>query len=273
MKGITATPGPTGPTGPKGTTGGKGPGGYHALSAAAAKSFVRDRTTLFFTFAFPLAFLVVFGLLFGKQTYDSHRMIDYLAPGVLCWAVANGALFGVAYTLAHWRNTEVLRLLRMTPTRVPTILGSRFLVALGVALVQVVFFTGVAVLPIFGLHVAGEAILVLPVVLFGVTAFFSLGLVVGTYTSSLEAVAAMGNFIMLPMIFTSGTFYPIDGSPQWLQLFSRLLPLRYMTDGVAGVLSGNRGPGSIVLPCAALAVFTAVCCVFATKLFRWSDDA
>jgi ABC-2 type transport system permease protein len=245
---------------------------YRALSAAATKSYVRDRTTLFFTFAFPLAFLVVFGLLFGGQSYGSHKLIDYLAPGVLCWAAANGALFGVAYTLAHWRRTEVLRLLRMTPVRVTTILSSRYLVALAVALVQAVFFTGIAVLPIFGLHVSGEVFWAIPVLTLGVTAFFAIGMIIGTYTNSLEAVAAMGNFVMLPMIFTSGTFYPIDGSPLWLRIGSRALPLRYMTDGVEGVLSGGKPPSSVIVPCIALACFTVVAAAFATRLFRWSRE-
>lgn len=246
---------------------------YRALSAAAARSYVRDRTTLFFTFAFPLAFLVVFGLLFGGQSYGSHKLIDYLAPGVLCWAVANGALFGVAYTLAHWRRSQVLRLLRMTPVRVPTILSSRFLVSIGVALVQAVFFTAVAVLPVFGMHVSGQVLWALPVLTLGVTAFFAMGLIIGTYTSSLEAVAAMGNFVMLPMIFTSGTFYPIDGSPLWLRIVSRALPLRYMTDGVGGALAGDKPASAVIVPCVALAGFTVVCAAFATRLFRWGRES
>ena len=63
---------------------------YAALSRATYKATVRDATTLFFTFAFPLVFLVIFGLIFrGQEVGDSGRgYIDYIAPGVLSWGLA-----------------------------------------------------------------------------------------------------------------------------------------------------------------------------------------
>jgi len=39
---------------------------FQALSAAAVKGFLRDKVSLFFTFAFPLMFIVIFGLVFGN---------------------------------------------------------------------------------------------------------------------------------------------------------------------------------------------------------------
>ena len=44
---------------------------------AIARSYYRDKVTLFFTFAFPLIFLVVFGVLFRDQTVDGSGYIDY----------------------------------------------------------------------------------------------------------------------------------------------------------------------------------------------------
>ncbi|GGM34965.1 ABC transporter permease [Dactylosporangium sucinum] len=245
---------------------------YVALSGAVARSHVRDRITLFFTFLFPLIFLVVFGVLFDDLP-DGRAPIEYLAPGVLSWAVANGAVFGVSYTLVHWRESGVLRLLRMTPTSVLTVLSARFVVAVGVALAQTVFFVGIAALPPLGLHVGAQAIFALPVVLLGVTAFFAIGMVIGSHVSSPEAVAAIANFLLVPMAFLSGTFYPLDQAPGWLQGFAKVLPLHYMIEGIAGVLTGTDGPASTVLPGAALLGFTLLMAGFAAKLFRWSRDA
>ena len=247
---------------------------YNALSLAAARSYWRDKVTLFFTFAFPLIFLVVFGLIFGGEKLTGGRhFIDYIGPGVMAWAVANASLFGVAYTLMHWRTTEVLRLIRMTPTSVPVVLGSRYLVGLGVALAQAVFFIAIAMLPIFGLHLAGSAVLALPVLIVGTMAFFAIGMLVGTYAKSPDAIAAIANCIMLPMAFMSGTFYPIDQSPAWVQGIANVLPLRYLTDGMAGQLSGTAGASAIVVPCLVLIGFTALFAASATKLFRWSNEA
>ena len=245
---------------------------YAALSGAVTRAHIRDRITLFFTFLFPLIFLVVFGVLFDDMP-DGRKPIEYLAPGVLSWAVANGAVFGVAYTLVQWRESGVLRLLRMAPTSVLTVLSARFVVAVGVALAQTVFFVGIALLPPLGLQLGSQAIFALPVLVLGVMAFFAIGMVIGSYVTSPEAVAAIANFLLVPMAFLSGTFFPLDQSPGWLQGLAKVLPLHYMIEGTVGVLTGTGGPRSTVVPCAALLGFTLLTVGFATKLFRWSRDA
>ena len=62
---------------------------YAALTRAGYRANTRDKTTLFFTFAFPLVFLVVFGLIFQGQTVEESGQpyIEYIAPGVLAWGV------------------------------------------------------------------------------------------------------------------------------------------------------------------------------------------
>ena len=46
----------------------------------------------------------------------------------------------------------------------------------------------------------------------------------------------MANFIVLPMAFLSGSFFPLDGSPHWLQDISQALPLRHLNDGMLDVM-------------------------------------
>ncbi|TDC35338.1 ABC transporter permease [Micromonospora sp. 15K316] len=248
---------------------------FAALSTANYKAAVRDKTTVFFTFAFPLIFLVVFGLIFrGQQVEGSGRnYIDYIAPGVLSWGVANAALFGIAFTLMQWRNDDILRLIRMTPTSVTSVLGARYTGALGVGLVQAVLFVGVALLPVFGLALAGSWPLALPVLLLGVTAFLSIGVVVGSRTNTPEAVAAVANSIMVPMAFLSGSFLPLTLMPEWLQNISRVLPLRYMNDGISAALTGDGDLVTIGVNSAALAGFTVVFGLLAVKTFRWSNNS
>ena len=73
-----------------------GPAGAVRLPGADRanyRAYVRDRTTLFFTFAFPLFFLGIFGLIFRGQTVEPDGLpyINYIAPGVLSWGVGNAA--------------------------------------------------------------------------------------------------------------------------------------------------------------------------------------
>jgi ABC-2 type transport system permease protein len=122
-----------------------------ALGRASYQAYVRDRTTLFFTFVFPLLFLVVFGLMFGEETVPGSGLpyIDYIAPGVLAWGVGNAAVFGAAFTLMQWRRNDVLRLIRMSPVALPTVLASRYLVALVIGVETYDALAGLAELPPF----------------------------------------------------------------------------------------------------------------------------
>ncbi|MFJ5215596.1 ABC transporter permease [Streptomyces sp. NPDC088354] len=248
---------------------------YAALTKANYRAYVRDQTTVFFTFAFPLLFLVVFGLIFKGRTVEDGGppYINYIAPGVLSWGVGNAAMFGVAFTMMHWRRDDILRLIWRTPTSLPSVLASRYALAIGVGLVQAALFIGVALLPLFGLELASGWPLVIPVLILGITTFMALGLVVGSLADTPEAVAAIANCVMVPMAFLSGSFYPSDLMPGWLRDIALALPLRYFNDGVLGVLSQtHHGSASdLAVACAGLVGFAALFALVAARTFRWSN--
>jgi ABC-2 type transport system permease protein len=245
---------------------------YTALTRAGYRAYVRDQTTLFFTFAFPLLFLGIFGLIFRGQTVDGGLpYINYIAPGVLSWGVGNAAVFAVAFTLMHWRRDDILRLIWRTPAGLGSVVGSRFTVAMGVGLIQAVLFAAIALLPFFGLRLTSTWPLALPVLVCGILAFLALGLVIGSVADTPEAVGAVGNFIMVPMAFLAGAFYPLDLMPGWLQAVSHALPLRYFNDGVADALSGRATWAGTGLDCAALAGFTVLFGLIGLRMFRWSS--
>lgn len=248
---------------------------YTALTTASVKASRRDAVTVFFTFAFPLLFLVTFGLIFqGREVDDTgFQYIDYIAPGVLSWGIANAALYGVAFTLMQWRNDDLLRLIRLTPTSLTSVFASRYVVALVISVLQTILFIGVAVLPPFNLTVPGPWWLAAPALVLSVTAFLALGMIVGNVAKSAEAVAAIANSIVVPMAFISGSFFPLDMMPGWLQGLSKVLPLRYVNDVMSVAIGDRGGLTDFALGCAALALFTLVFGAVAVRTFRWSNQS
>lgn len=246
---------------------------YTALTKAAYKASVRDTTTVFFTFAFPLIFLIVFGAMFSGRRYDETDFlyIDYIAPGVLSWGVANAALFSVAFTLMQWRNSDLLRLIRMTPAPLSAVLASRYVMGVLIGFVQAALFVVVAMLPFFGLHLDGRWPLAVPALVLGVTAFLALGLLVGAWTDTPEAVAAVANSIMVPMAFISGSFLPLDMMPGWLQGISQALPLRYLNDAMSITMAGRGDLGRYAVACAALLGYSVLFGAIGVKAFRWTN--
>ncbi|MFF9145788.1 ABC transporter permease [Streptomyces sp. NPDC014861] len=248
---------------------------YAALTGAGYRAQVRDKTTLFFTFAFPLLFLVVFGLIFKGRAVEESGLsyLSYTAAGVLSWGVANAAVFGIAFTLMQWRSDDILRLIRMSPAPLAAVIGSRYAIALVVGAVQSLLFVGVAMLPVFGLEPASGWPLLIPVLALGVTTFLLLGVIIGSLADTPESVAAVANFLMLPMAFLSGSFFPLDSMPDWLRKVSLVMPLRYLNDAVSHALAGRGDLSDVWLGCAALVGFAVVFGAVAVKTFRWTRSS
>ncbi|HEX8495856.1 MAG TPA: ABC transporter permease [Actinomycetales bacterium] len=202
---------------------------------------------------------------------SSLRPIQFTTGGILSWGVATSAAFGAALTIVSWRKKQLLRRIRLSPAPVWTVVAARVGVSLVVALVQAVVFVAVALTPPFGLQLAAQWWLAVPVLICGTLAFLSIGLLVGSIAKTEEAASAMANFVVLPMAFLSGAFFDISQAPAWLRAVSRLFPLRHMNDAMLDVIARGQGVGSIVVPCAVLLAFAAVLAGIATRVFRWDD--
>jgi ABC-2 type transport system permease protein len=201
----------------------------------------------------------------------SLKPIQYLAPGLLAWAIASGATFGAALTLVSWRQKKLLRRLRLTPASTGAIAAARITVSLLIALVQLAVFLLIATLPYFGLKLTHWWWMAIPIVIAGALTFLSIGLLAGSITKTEQAATALANLIILPMAFLGGAFVPLAFAPAWIQKVSYVMPLRYLVTGVQDVMARGDGPSAAVLPIAVLLGIAAVLTLVAVRLFRWDE--
>lgn len=199
---------------------------------------------------------------------DSLDTIQFVTPGLLGWAVAMSASFGAAATLQGWRQSKLLRRLQLAPVSTRTVVGARVSVTVAIALVQLTIFLGLGSAA-FGLTLTGSWWMAVPLLVVGTLCFMALGLLAGAVTKTAEGAVNAANFVVLPMAFLSGSFFPLDGAPRWLQVVSQGLPLRHLNDGMLDVMVRGEGPGAVLAPMAILAAFALVVTLIAAKLFRW----
>lgn len=210
----------------------------------------------------------VFGFRAEKVEDSSLKVIQFVTPGLLGWAVAMSAAFGAAATLQGWRQSKLLRRLQLSPVPTRTIVGARVVVTIGIALVQMAIFLGLGSLA-FGLRLSGWWWMGIPLLVAGTLCFMALGLLSGAVARTTEGAVNMANFLVLPMAFLSGSFFPLDAAPHWLQMVSLALPLRHLNDGMLDVLVRGEGPSAVLVPMGILLGFAAVMTAVAVKLFRW----
>ncbi|MDT0269212.1 ABC transporter permease [Streptomyces sp. DSM 44915] len=201
----------------------------------------------------------------------SIKAIQFLAPGLLGWAIAMGASFMSAFTLVNWRKKRILRRLWLAPISPATVIGARIGVSLGMALLQTALFVGIATIPFYGLQLTGSWYLVIPLVAAGTLAFMSVGLLIGAWAKSDEAANAALQLVVMPMAFLSGSFFPLEGVPGWVAAISNAMPLKHLNESVQGVLTRGESWGTALPAMVGLLLFAAVVTAIAARLFRWDD--
>jgi ABC-2 type transport system permease protein len=199
---------------------------------------------------------------------DSLTAIQFVTPGLLGWAVAMSAAFGAAATLQGWRQTKLLRRLQLAPVSTRTVVGARVATTIGIALVQAAIFIGLGAAA-FGLTLTGSWWMALPVLVVGTLCFMAVGLFAGAITTTTEGAVNAANFMVLPMAFLSGSFFPLDAAPEWLRTVSLALPLRHLNDAMLDVMVRGQGPSSALVPMGVLAAFALVVTLVSARLFRW----
>jgi ABC-2 type transport system permease protein len=199
---------------------------------------------------------------------DSLTTIQFVTPGLLGWAVAMSAAFGAAATLQGWRQSKLLRRLQLAPVSTRTVVAARIAVTLAVSLAQLTIFLVLAAAA-FGLTLSGSWWMSIPLIVVGTLCFMAIGLLAGAITKTTEGAVNMANFMVLPMAFLSGSFFPLDAAPTWLQRVSDVLPLKHLNEAMLDVLVRGEGPGSAVVPLVVLAAFATVVTLIAARLFRW----
>jgi ABC-2 type transport system permease protein len=208
----------------------------------------------------------------ASQVEDkSLKPIQYIAPGLLGWAIASGGAFGAAITLVGWRQSKLLRRLRLAPVSVGSVVLARVGLSLVLALVQLAVFLAIATLPYFGLRLSADWWMSIPVVLCGTLAFMSIGLLVGSFTTSQQAATAIANVIILPMAFLGGAFVPLDFAPAWIRDVSYAMPLRYLVTGMQNVLARGEGATSALPAIGILLGLAAVLTLISVRVFRWDS--
>jgi ABC-2 type transport system permease protein len=197
--------------------------------------------------------------------------IQYLAPGLLGWAIASGATFGAAITLVNWRHNKLLRRLRLAPVSTGSVVLARVGVSLLVALIQLALFLAIATTPYLGLKLTAAWWMAIPVLICGTLAFMSIGLLVGSFAKTQQSATAVANLIILPMAFLGGAFIPLDFAPSWLRHVFYAIPLRYLVTGMQDVMARGEGPAAALPAIAILLALATAATLIAVRVFRWDE--
>jgi ABC-2 type transport system permease protein len=241
------------------------------------KTFWRNPASAFFTFVFPLLFLVIFTTLLGdgEDTFGgvTIRYTTYYVASMTAFGVISACYTNIAISIVFTRESGVLKRTRGTPLPAWAYLLARVLHAMLVALLLVIITV------VFGMVVYGAAfptgvhlVEFLATLLVGAGCFAAIGLAVSGLVPNADAGPPIVNAIILPLLFLSGVFIAIgDGAPAWVTFVGKVFPVRHFVDAIRDSFVGppftfNWGDVGV------MAIWLVAGVALAVKTFRWEPS-
>jgi ABC-2 type transport system permease protein len=203
-------------------------------------AFWRNPAAAFFTFAFPLLFMVIFNVLFGGSSQDAPPGLsaaDFFTPGIIAFSVITATFTNMAMNITFARDAGILKRVRGTPLPPVAFLGGRIAHAALIALVLTVIVAAIGALLYYVAVPWGQLPVLIVVLVVGAATFCALGLALTGFIPNADAAPAIVNAAILPLLFISNVFIQMNNAPEWLDTVSRIFPVRHFADALMGIYS------------------------------------
>jgi ABC-2 type transport system permease protein len=211
------------------------------------KAFWRNPANAFFTFAFPLMFLVIFTGLFGNDTITvAGREISvstFYVSAIASFSIITATYTNLAINVAFRRDAGVLKRIRGSPLPAWSFMAGR----IGHAILVTILL--VAIVVTFGamFYDAEVPTRTLPAFLttiaVGAATFSALGLALTGAIPNADASPAIVNATILPLLFLSGIFIPIQDPNAWYVAVAKFFPVYHFAEAMNSAYFSPTGSG------------------------------
>jgi len=207
-------------------------------------------------------YLFVFGATLGDRlsVLEGFSYAQFVIPGLILMGVINNSFANTSSSLFMARYLGNIVDLLVTPLSAAQLIFAytcasmlRGLLVGGAVLLVSLFFAPLPWTdPLLALLMASLASFI----------FAQFGLIAAIYSNNFDALSMFSNFVILPLIYLGGVFYPVSILPAPWEQLSRLNPLFFLIDGFRHALLGVGD--------ASLWVSFVTALLFALALFGWA---
>ncbi len=185
----------------------------------------------------PLLYLIAFGYAMGKNlTVQGHPYMEFLLPGLAAMASMTQA-FAISSEINiarfYWHIFEEFQAAPISSAAY--VLGE---VLAGMTRALLAGCVILALGAVFGVFLSYNAFF-WAAYLLNSFVFASLAVGLAMLVKSHADQAMMNSFIITPMAFLGGTFFPVDHLPSWVQKILYLLPLTHAADAIRSAAFGT----------------------------------
>ena len=190
--------------------------------------YFRDRPRMISAFVMPIMMLVMFGEGLGNSIATLPGDIGYrqfIFPGMVAMIVLMNSVFS-GVSIVTDRQFGFLREILVAPVSRTAICIGKISGGATVSLVNgIVMFVMAPILGIdITLEVVAKLIGLIALVSFMLT---GLGVAMGSRLRSVESFQMLSQVAIMPAMFLSGIFFPINNVPAWMDVIVKLNPVTY----------------------------------------------
>jgi len=198
---------------------------YYREWSVLKKKIVR---VLFAAAVPPFLYLMAFGFGVGKgTTVNGMTYLTFLLPGLLAMSSMN-----YSYNIATEINIsrfylKIFEEYLLAPNERWQIVAGEVLYGMTKGLIPVLIVAMYSV--IFDITL-NFSLLFIPALILHLMAFSLIGFIVALKMKNHRDQATMNSFIITPMMFLSGTFFPVAKMPMFIQVIASISPLTYSAE-------------------------------------------
>ncbi len=214
--------------------------GIYTIWLREMKRFVRYRSRILTSVVTPLLWMVIFGYGLGSAIRFGNMAGGYQAfiyPGIIGQTILFTTIFSGVSVIID-RQYGFLKEILVAPISRPSIVFGKAIgistaaVIQGIILLFLSLVVGVQMTPLIFIACT---LLMIPISV----GLAGVGLLIASFTDSMEGFNLIMSFVVLPMFLLSGALFPVTGLPELLQFAIYLDPLTYGVDALRNIILGQ----------------------------------
>lgn len=204
-----------------------------------------------------------------RMLYNPQQKSEFnFVPGVIGMMLLLICAMMSSIAIVREKETGTMEVLLASPLPPVCIILAK---AVPYFTISCVNLTTILLLSAYMLHipVAGSLGCLIAVSLCYVLVALSLGLLISTLVESQLAAMLLSSLVlMIPTILLSGTIFPIESMPEWLQWFSSIVPARWFVEAVRKLMIQGVEPLYVAKEFLILGIMVVVLLAAAVKKFK-----
>lgn len=203
------------------------------------------------------------------QVWYNPDLIDayFMVPGVIGMILYSITTILTATAIVRERERGTIEQLIVTPIRPWELMVGKIAPYVVLALIDTVEVLAVGSLW-FGLPIRSSLLLILALSSLFLLTSLGIGLLASTIANTQQEAMLTVFMTLLPSIFLSGFFFPLEAMPLFLQWISYAIPLRYYLHIIRSLLLKGTGAAGLQNEIIALVIFGVLLMTIASLRFR-----